>query len=266
MNNLELRMVDKLKELKVKHGAVSVRAEFEAEGTKIEELLRLKEICMLADMKLTLKIGGCESIRDMLEARTVGVNNLVAPMVESPYALSKYLQAIIKVFPEDEKKRLEILTNIETKTACEKFEKMVEISEIKDLNGIVVERVDLCTSMGLDDSKINDEAVGEIVIRTAKKAKEKNIKTIIGGGISAESIPFLKKNIAVIDRYETRKITFDSKNALDNNPEKGILKALGFELLWLKNKMEFYGNIRTKDQARMNLIEHRYWYEIDSQL
>ncbi|MFH1428285.1 MAG: aldolase, partial [Candidatus Margulisiibacteriota bacterium] len=81
MNDLELKMVDILKELKDKYGAVGVRAEFEAEGTKLEELLRLKEISMKAGVSLVLKIGGCESVRDMLEARVVGVDSLVAPMV-----------------------------------------------------------------------------------------------------------------------------------------------------------------------------------------
>ena len=50
MNKLEQQMLDILKDLKEKHGAISVRAEFEAEGTKIDELLRLKEICMVAGL------------------------------------------------------------------------------------------------------------------------------------------------------------------------------------------------------------------------
>ena len=51
-------MLDVLKELKEKHGALSVRAEFEQEGTSFEELLRLKEICMAAELGLTLKDRG----------------------------------------------------------------------------------------------------------------------------------------------------------------------------------------------------------------
>jgi len=33
---------------------------------------------------LTLKIGGSEAIRDMFEARVLGVSRIVAPMVETP--------------------------------------------------------------------------------------------------------------------------------------------------------------------------------------
>ena len=126
MNSVEQRMVEILKELRESYGALAVRAEFEAEGTRLEELLRLKEICMTAGLGLTLKIGGCESIRDMLEAKIVGVDYLVAPMVESPYALRKYLQAVSKTFFSEEANPVEVLCNIETVTGCDNFEAMLE--------------------------------------------------------------------------------------------------------------------------------------------
>ena len=53
--------------------------------------MRLKEVVSAAGLGLTLKIGGCEAIRDMYEARVLGVARIVAPMIESPYALQKFL-------------------------------------------------------------------------------------------------------------------------------------------------------------------------------
>jgi len=264
MNTWEYKMVDLLKELKEKYGAVNVKAEFVAEGTRLEELLRLKEICMVADMGLALKIGGCESIRDMLESKLVGVNYLVAPMVESSYALRKYLQGVNNIFPEDERYDLEILCNIETITACNKINEMLEIPEIGLLNGIVIERVDLCFSMGMDDEHINKEDINQMVEKTLKKAKEKHLTCIIGGGVSADSLPFFRSIKDSIDRYETRKVCFSSKDALNNDAEKGILKALAFELFWLKNKINYYKNISLADKERINLIETKYWNTIDS--
>jgi len=265
MNNLERRMVDILKELKEKHGVISVRAEFEAEGTKMEELLRLKEICMSADLGLTLKIGGCESIRDMIEARTVGVNYLVAPMVESSYSLRKYLQAISKVFSEQERRNIEVLCNIETGIAGRNMDEMLQIPEILLLKGIVIERVDYCFSVGKDDTNINDEDVNKDIMKIIEKAKNKGLLCTIGGGVSAQSLPFfLRIPEGHLDRYETRKICFSADKGLRNNPEKGILKALGFEVLWLRNKMDFYKSIQTKDLDRMTLLEHRYLKAIDT--
>ena len=83
-------MVALLTELKERHNVIGVKAEFEAEGTRQEEAMRLKEVSLKAGLGMTLKIGGCEAIRDMFEASDLGVEHLVAPMVETPYALKKY--------------------------------------------------------------------------------------------------------------------------------------------------------------------------------
>jgi 4-hydroxy-2-oxoheptanedioate aldolase len=264
VNQLEERMVDTLRDLRDVYGACSVKAEFEAEGTRLEELLRLKEICMTAGVGLTLKIGGCESIRDMLEAKVVGVQSLVAPMVESPYSLRKYLQAVNKVFAGDDRDSIEVLCNIETATACKEFSEMLQIPEIEALDGIVVERVDLCYSLGHNEQVINDEIINEIIADAISKAKAKNLKCTVGGGVSAYSLPFFESlPKGHLDCYETRKVCFEWQ-ASRNSREKAILKALGFEVLWLKNKLSFYSSISTADTRRMNLIEQRYWKAIDA--
>ncbi len=268
MNTTELRMVEVLKTLKQDFGAMSVRAEFESEGTKLEELWRLKEISMKAGIGLTLKIGGCESIRDMLEARTIGVNYLVAPMIESPYALRKYLQAVSTVFPEEERKQIEILCNIETITAIECLDELFEIPEIIVLNGIVIERVDLCFSMGKNEESINDPEINDIVESSVFAAKKKGVLCTVGGGVSSVCLPFFRQvSQGSLDRIETRKVCFSCRELWGHrNPDKGIFKALGFELLWLRNKLNFYRNISTADKQRMAMIEHRYMKEIDTVL
>src|SRR5689334_5852268 len=99
MNTLEKSMVDLLCELRDKYHVTSVKAEFEAEGTRMEEAMRLKEVSMKAGLDLTIKVGGCEALKDMFEAASLGTKNLVAPMVESPFALRKFLEATKTAFP-----------------------------------------------------------------------------------------------------------------------------------------------------------------------
>lgn len=261
MNNLERKMIDVLKDMKENNGVTGIKAEFEAEGTRMEEALRLKDVITKAGLGLSLKIGGCEAIKDMYEARTIGVERLIAPMVESPFALIKFLKATKLVYPEDEKEDVDFLVNIETITAYNNFDKMLEIPEIQQLDGIVIGRVDMTGSMNLTREDINSPQVFNIVKDLVSKAKSRSrpLDTVVGGGVSATSIPFFKQlPQGSLDRYETRKVIFECSKALELEPEKGILKAVGFELLWLKNKRDYYSLIGNEDIQRITMLESRY--------
>jgi hypothetical protein len=259
MNNLERKMVDTLKDLSENHGVAGIKAEFEAEGTRMEEALRLKDVIMSAGLGLTLKIGGCEAIKDMYEARTIGVERIVAPMVETPYSLLKFLKAVDLAFPIEEQKYVDFLVNIETKTAYANIDDMLKIPNADKLDGIVIGRVDMTGSLGMTREDINSDSIFSICSDLVKKAKKAKLDTVIGGGVSAVSLPFFAKlPTDSLDRYETRKVIFDYKSATKNDPEKGILKAVGFELLWLKNKRDYYSLIAKEDEQRLVMLEQRY--------
>jgi len=259
MNLLERNMVDLLKELKEEYHVIGIKAEFEAEGTRLEEGLRLKEVISAAGLDLTLKIGGCEAVRDMYETRIIGVSRVVAPMVESPFALKKFLEAIDKVYPEDERTQIDFAINIETVTAYQNLDAILSLPEIGKLNGIVVGRVDLSYSLGVGRDGVNSPYVSTMAEEILTKAKSKSLETAIGGGVSAQSVQVFRTwATGLLDRYETRKVIFGCPNALGSNAEKGILKAVYFELLWLKNKRNFYGMIFAEDASRIEMLESRY--------
>ncbi|MBU6338587.1 MAG: aldolase [Rickettsiales bacterium] len=253
-------MVSVLQDLRQNHNVVGVKAEFEAEGTRLEEAMRLKEVVSKAGLDLTIKIGGCEAIKDMYEARVIGVNKIVAPMVETAYALKKYLAATKLVFSPEERDEVSFLVNIETITGYNNLDSMLALPEAKELlDGIVLGRVDMSGSMNLSRDEVNSDKIFKIANEIALKAKEHNLDLIIGGGVSAESLPFFRKLPAgTISRYETRKVIFKCPEALDENADKAILKAVGFELMWLKNKRDFYGSIHKEDEQRLDMLEARY--------
>ena len=258
MNALENKMLKVLKDLKENHHVIGVKAEFEAEGTRIEEALRLKEVVTRAGLDLTIKIGGCEAIKDMYDARAIGVTNLVAPMIESPYALKKFLLSIRNSFPEDERKNICFLMNMETIDGYKNFDRMLEIPEINELGGVVLGRVDMTGSLGLTRYDVNSKKILEIARDVFIKARKKGLKCIVGGGVAKEALPFIRELSGLLDRYETRKVIFKCPEALSDKAEDGILKAVGFELMWLKNKRDFYGLIYNEDKHRIDMLQSRY--------
>ena len=66
MKQLEKEMVGVLEKLKSDHGATHVKVAMEAEGILLGEILRTKIITMAAGIGLSIKIGGCEAVRERI--------------------------------------------------------------------------------------------------------------------------------------------------------------------------------------------------------
>lgn len=256
MNILEAKMLDILVDLHENHNVESIKAEFEAEGTRLEEALRLKEIVTKAGLDLTIKIGGCEAIKDMYDARAIGANTIVAPMIESNYALKKYVQALNFVFPQEERKQIKFLINIETISGFKNLDDIINSSEFYEINGITFGRSDMAGSMGLSKDKVDSDEIFNMAEIISLNMKNLNKDMVIGGNVSALSLEFFKK-IPYLSRFETRKVIFN-REILNKNPLKSLSKALEFELMWQKNKLEFHEMMLNKDKIRLKLLEERY--------
>lgn len=257
MNIIERQMLDSLERGRDQFGIVAIKAEFEAEGTRPDEFLRVIELARRAGLKVALKIGGCEAVSDLLASKLYGVDYIIAPMVESPYALSKFIDAKDKTHTSDEQSQTDFLFNLETDLTLSHLDELVAMAK-GSIDGLVFGRVDFTLSRGMARTAINERTITDAVLCAARSCAAADLELVVGGSVSADAIDALREVRAVrLDRFETRKVIFDG-SALDSDRiHDGIAAAVDFELNWLRNKRDYYNAAASEDLSRIEMMEKR---------
>lgn len=259
MELAEKDIIKKLIDLREKHHAISIKIEFEDEGASFEEASILKEISNQAGLDLTIKIGGCGALNDIRQTKRIGADTIVAPMIETAYALKKFTQSFNTVYSDENlNKKPQLFINIETNTGYKNFDEIISIPEAQEISGIVVGRFDMAKSIGLGCKDIHSDEIFEIVNDLASKTQKTNKIFAVGGGVRYESLDFfnrLPQNSLL--RLETRKIVFDANPVLKNQDFEGILKAIEFELMWVENKQNFGLKTQPWDLKRIEILKKR---------
>ena len=225
-----------LKDLK-KLGVSGVKQSTEDEGSSFDDILFMRKITKRIGVNLNVKVGGCEAKNDIFFCKRAKVNGIVAPMVESKYALKKFIQCAGR-----NKKSL-LFMNFETNLAVRNLKSIVSSEYFKFIDGVIVGRSDLAGSIDKKKNYVNSKQIFKIAENCYKqiiKVVDRKIILKMGGSITPESKIFISRlyNKNLLDFIETRNIEIKLSDKSINNLDKIILKAFEFEIELLKIRVK----------------------------
>ena len=236
-----------------KHGIIGMKQSFEDEGVLLNDVVAFKRVTEVCGLQSFVKIGGCEAKSDLFNCVRMGIDGVIAPMVETPFALSKFIDMM-----DEYKERADSYIVIESQTSYKNIDEILNEGQGK-LKGIIVGRSDFSKSYKLNKSEVDSDFIYNKVEDILVKAKKNNYITIMGGNISTRSTQFIKdmyqKNL--LDRIETRNVVIEINEQNLKIIDKVIQKALDFEIEWLQYKLSISSKLSSEYSERIGLLKNR---------
>lgn len=232
-----------------------LKISLEDEGLTLDQACFITSYAHKHNYSVTVKIGGAEAISDMRIANNLGVEGCVAPMIESSYALHKFINST-----HTNKFRFDKLyINIESKQAYKNIEDILNHPDAKYLTGIILGRSDFVNSYGLTKKETDSEEIFKKVKKVFKLAKQKNLTTLMGGNVNNNSLKFIEKLYRdnLLDYIETRNIKLKLSEGVLNNYKNNLSQMIKFEIEWLKIKSNNLSFLANNDIKRVSNLELR---------
>lgn len=233
-----------LRRLIVEFGLVAFKSGTEVEDMTFEELAFLRRLTHDL-LPLYVKIGGPEARNDMRACLNLGVDGIIAPMIESPFALYKFISSLKSIASEQQFQKIRKGINLESKCAVDNLDEIMSSPEALDLDQITAARSDLSASLGCD---VNDRVVTSCCRSIVKYANKFEIESCVGGKMMPQTIENLIKDIPV-GMVNTRHMVL-SVPLIRSQAEKSVDEALNFEI-------ELYKVLALVSGARNSLHDNR---------
>lgn len=244
---------ESLENLGKNYGVIGMKQSFEDEGVLLNDVVAFKRVTEICGLESFVKIGGCEAKSDLYNCIRLGINGIIAPMVETSFALSKFTDMM-----SDYSNRADSYIVIESKTSYENIDSILKTANGK-LKGIVVGRSDFSKSYNLSKSEVDSNFIYDKVEEILLKAKNHNYITTLGGSVSTRSTKFIKDmyNKNLLDRVETRNVVIGLNKNNINIIDNVIQKALDFEIEWLQYKLSISSKLSAEYSERIGLLKNR---------
>jgi hypothetical protein len=248
MNMLMNMLKDELKLLKDNHSLVGIKGGTEVEAMTFEEIYFMHEISKNI-VPLTVKIGGPEARNDIDFILTLGVERILAPMIESAYGLKNFINTIDEM---DKQKSASLAVNIETITAYNNLEGIIRSPHFTRLDQITVGRSDLAASMNRD---VDDEKVMTYSKEIIDQIKFYGKMSSVGGKINPVNAKLVKENLNP-DCINTRHMVINcNSNDIEADTEAALLwekKYYQYLMKHFPTRNDFYKERITSIISRLN--------------
>ena len=232
-----------------------IKISLEDEGLTFDQATKIACLTHQQQTPLNIKIGGAEAISDMRFAENIGCKGCVAPMIESSYALHKFISSVYKNSFDFKN----LFVNIESKQAYNNIEDILNSSDANHLYGIVLGRTDFIQSFGYTKDKVDSNECFTMATEIFSLAKKKGLKKVMGGNLNINSFDFIKelydKNL--LDYIETRNVKVKLSDEFLNNFKENLSNMLEFESEWLTCKYDYLIQLSKDDKKRLDNLKLR---------
>lgn len=246
----EQKLKSTLQLLATEHGIVGVKSGTEAEDMSFEEIAMMNRISS-GIVPHTVKIGGPEARNDIRELVRLNVDGLIAPMIESPYALNLFVETIQEIVPPEKLARISLGINLETLQGYANLQAILQASQFRYINKVTAARTDLSRSLGMEQES---ERVFQICQEIVSYTRKKGVLTSTGGSLQKNNIRTIMERIQP-DTINSRHMVLDC-GKIQPDPETSLQKALQFELEFY-NEIERSGLSTKSYDQRIGLLETR---------
>ena len=232
-----------------------IKISLEDEGLTFDQATKIACLTHQQQIPLNIKIGGAEAISDMRFAKNIGCKGCVAPMIESSYALHKFISSVYKNSFDFEN----LFVNIESKQAYNNIKDILSSSDATHLYGVVLGRTDFIQSFGFTKDKVDSDECFKMAVEIFTLAKKKGLKKVMGGNLNINSFNFIKNlyDKKLLDYIETRNVKVKLSDGFLNNFKENLSSMLEFESEWLTCKYDDLTQLSKDDKKRLDNLKLR---------
>jgi len=223
-----------------------LKGEFESEGLSEIELAGEIIFGLRNNLDYLVKFSGSEANSEINYLSRIGVKKIVCPMVESPFAMERYMASTA------DRGFVERGVTIETITAVKNINEIIEAGI--GLTHITIGRTDLCRSLGIND--LESKEIMTYVKNISQVSKSKGLIVSLGGGVSLKTKRFLIDNTfrGIVDFVETRKAVIEYENFIQSD---ALDEAIELEKTLLKKRRDSLDRTLGLVNNRLSILSNR---------